>query len=274
MSRSAAELGLAGNRLAARTAALRAAGERGVAPYLTAGDGGLETTLAALHVLDRGGAACVELGVPFSDPIADGPVLQAAADRALAAGATLGGILAMVARFRQEGGAVPIALMSYANPLLRRGWDGTCAAAAAAGIDGLIVPDLALEEGAPLRAAAAAHGLCPIFFAAPTSPDDRIRAAAEASRGFLYVVGRTGVTGGGTRFEPDTQRFLERVAGLAALPTAVGFGIRSAEDVRQAVRHADLAIVGSALVARMHQAGAAAPEAAGAFLHELRQGLT
>ncbi len=262
------------NRLEARTAALRAVGERGVAPYLTAGDGGLDTTLAALHALDQGGAACIELGVPFSDPIADGPVLQAAADRALAAGTTLAAILEMVARFREEGGAVPIALMSYANPLLRRGWGGTCAGAAEAGVDALIVPDLALEEGAPLREAAAAAGLCPVFFAAPTSPEARIRAAAEASRGFLYVVGRVGVTGGGTSFGDDTQDFLARVAALSPVPTAVGFGIRSAADVRAAVRHADLAIVGTAMVRRLHQAGAAAPEAAAGYLAELMEGLS
>ncbi len=261
------------NRLEARTADLRRAGQRGVAPYLTAGDGGLERTLAALHALDQGGAACVELGVPFSDPVADGPALQAAGDRSLAAGTTLTGILETVARFRDQGGAVPIALMSYANPLLRRGWEGTCAAAADAGVDALIVPDLALEEGGPLRAAAAGAGLCPVFFAAPTSPDARVAAAAAASRGFLYVVGRVGVTGSGTRFDDATQAFLARVASLSDTPTAVGFGIGSAEDVRAAVRHADLAIVGTALVQRMHEAGAAAPEAAAAFLAELMEGL-
>ncbi len=263
---------VAPNRLEARLAALRAAGERGLAPYLTAGDGGLARTLELLHALDRAGATCVELGVPFSDPIADGPALQAAADRALAAGTDLAGILATVARFRAEGGALPVALMSYANPLLRRGWDGTCDAAAAAGVDALIVPDLALEEGAPLRAAAAAHGLCPVFFAAPTSPPARVAAAMEASRGFLYVVGRTGVTGGVTRFDEATQDFLARVAATGSLPTAVGFGIRSAEDVRAAVRHADLAIVGTALVERLHAAPDPAAEAA-AYLTELRGGL-
>lgn len=266
--------GAVSNRLAARTAALRAAGARGLAPYVTAGDGGFATTLAALRALEDAGAVCVELGVPFSDPIADGPVLQAAAARALAGGATLGGVLDLVARYRAGGGALPIALMSYANPLLRRGWDGAAAAAAAAGADALIVPDLALEEAGPLRAAAVAHGLCPIFFAAPTSPAPRIRAAATASRGFLYAVRRTGVTGGDRAFDDDCQAFLARVAALAGLPLAVGFGIADAGSVRAATRHAELAIVGSALVRRMHEAGPArAPAAAAAFLAALQEGL-
>ncbi|RMH02653.1 MAG: tryptophan synthase subunit alpha [Planctomycetota bacterium] len=264
----------AGNRLEGRLAELRAAGRRGVAPYLTAGDGGLATTVAVLAALEEAGAACVELGVPFSDPIADGPVLQAAGERALAAGTSLGAILDALAGYRAAGGELPVALMSYANPLLRRGWEAACAAAAAAGADALIVPDLPLEESGEMRAAAAAAGLCPIHFAAPTSPVERLRAAAAASRGFLYVVGRTGVTGSGTTFDAATRAFLARVAALSPIPTAVGFGIRSAADVRAAVAHADLAIVGSAMVERLHAAGpAAAPAAAAAFLAELQEGL-
>ncbi|HEX9792990.1 MAG TPA: tryptophan synthase subunit alpha [Planctomycetota bacterium] len=274
------------NRLVTRMAALRARGGRGVAPYVTAGDGGLETTLAVLHALDAAGACCVELGVPFSDPIADGPVLQAAAQRALEAGTGLDGILSMLQEFRcggrgLPGSELPVALMSYVNPLLKRGWTEIAKRAGAAGVDAFIVPDLPVEEGGPLRAAAEDAGICPIFFAAPTTSAARVRAAAEASRGFLYVVGRVGVTGSGTSFDAGTQDFLRRTRALAdPLPLAVGFGIRTPADVAAAVEHADLAIVGSALVDRAHRATAgaadfvqAAAAAAGEYVLSLVAGL-
>lgn len=266
-----------GNRLAEMTAQLRAAGQRGLSPYITAGDGGLARTLLLLHALERAGASCCELGVPFSDPIADGPVLQAAADRALEGGTTVNGIFETVRRFRAEGGKLPIALMSYCNPLGHRGWPEVCAEAAEAGVDALILPDLPAEEGEPIQAAAKAAGLCTIFFAAPTSSDERILRAVEASQGFLYVVGRTGVTGAGTTFDHSAQDFLARIAGLAGdLPTAVGFGISSAADVRASTQHADIAIVGTALVRAIHAAGAddaAAVAAAESFVRELVTGL-
>lgn len=272
-----ADLIARGNRLAKCTAELRAAGRRGLSPYITAGDGGLDRSLALLHTLEAAGAHCCELGVPFSDPIADGPVLQAAADRALEAGTNVDGIFAMVRRFREEGGTLPIALMSYCNPLGHRGWNEVCAEAVEVGIDAFILPDLPVEEGAPVRAAADAAGLCTIFFAAPTSPDERIRAAVQASQGFLYVVGRTGVTGAGTTFDASAQDFLQRVAALAGgLPTAVGFGISSAADVRAATEHADLAIVGTALVRAIFAAGAddaAAIAVADQFVRDLVTGL-
>ncbi len=258
------------NRLHRVTRELRASGRRGLSPYLTAGDGGLDQTLDLLHAVEASGASCCELGVPFSDPIADGPVLQAAADRALAAGTTVNRILAMVARFRDNGGSLPIALMSYWNPLGHRGWPAFCSEAATAGIDALIVPDLPVEEGGEVMEAAAAAELCPIFFAAPTSSERRIRASAAASRGFLYVVGRTGVTGAGTTFDSSALDFLKGVRALAGdLPLAVGFGIRAAEDVAAATRYADLAIVGTALVERIHRAGAQATQAAEEYLREL-----
>ena len=265
------------NRLEAVTRKLRAEGRRGLSPYVTAGDGGLDRTRQLLHALERAGAHCCELGVPFSDPIADGPLLQAAADRALAAGTDVDGIFAMVRQFREEGGQLPIAMMSYCNPLGHRGWPEACAEAAGVGVDALILPDLPVEEGEPVRAAADAAGLCTIFFAAPTSSDERVRRAVEASRGFLYVVGRTGVTGAGTTFDNSAQSFLERVAGLAGdLPTAVGFGISSAADVAAATTHADIAIVGTALVRHIHEAGqddSAAVAAAESFVRDLVTGL-
>jgi len=266
------------NRLEARLAALRESGARGVAPYVTAGDGGLETTLCVLRALDGAGALCVELGVPFSDPIADGPVLQAAAQRALAAGATLDGVLDVVRELRAGGSELPLAIFSYANPLLRRGWEGAARAIAGAGGDALLVPDLPAEEGGGMRAAALEHGLCPIFFVAPTSSGARVRAAAAMSRGFLYAIGRVGTTGAETRLDDDALAFLRRVRAACELPLAVGFGLRTAEQIAAVTAEAELAIVGSALVERVHaafshahdpgQAAAAAAE----YLSELRRG--
>lgn len=256
-----------GNRLVARLARMRAANERGVSPYVTAGDGGAETTLAVLRALDAAGATCVELGLPFSDPIADGPTLQAAAQRALEAGTTFEGVLAIVRELREgSDGAppseLPIALMGYANPFVRRGFDAATRALKDAGGDALLVADMPAEEGEEMARAANDADLCPIFFAAPTSPDERIALAARRSRGFLYAIGRVGVTGRATDMGADTVAFLERARRIAGdLPVAVGFGIAGPDAVRVATGHADLAIVGSALVQHLHEAAGSAPEA-------------
>ena len=246
---------------------------RGVAPYVTAGDGGLERTLAVLSALEGAGAACVELGVPFSDPIADGPVLQAAAERALAAGTTVDGILDTVREYRSAGGALPIVLFTYANPLFRRGWGPATRDLAAAGVDGLLVPDLPVEEGAEMRTAALEAGLAPMFFVAPNTSEPRARAAVEASRGFVYAIGRFGVTGAETTLDRDALAFLDRVRSWSDLPLAVGFGLRDREQVAEVLRHADLAIVGSALVQHLHEASDA-PRAAAKFLTQLSEGVT
>ena len=269
------------NRLEARMAALRERGQRGVAPYVTAGDGGYATTLAVLRALDAAGATCVELGLPFSDPIADGPVLQAAADRALKAGASFDGTLAMLRELREgSNGAppseLPVLLFSYANPLVHRGLPEACRALADAGGDGLLVPDVPVEEGEPLREAARDAGLCSVFFVAPTTSTARVRAVAQKSSGFVYVIGRLGVTGAQTELGDEAVGFLERVRSETELPLALGFGIRNAEQVRVVTRVAELAIVGSAMVDRIHQA-AATPEgaarAATEYFRELASGL-
>ncbi|MFK5955187.1 MAG: tryptophan synthase subunit alpha [Planctomycetota bacterium] len=255
---------------------LRDNNTRGLAPYLTAGEGGLESTLHELQAMESAGASCVELGVPFSDPIADGPHLQAAAQRSLDAGTNLRGILDMVKNFRAAGGDMPLVLMSYANPLMRHGIDQTVQDMATAGIDGLIIPDLPLEEGAPVERACASSNICPIFFAAPTSPEARVEEAGRRSRGFLYVVGRVGVTGVSTSFDEETQSFIQRTRELSAVPIAVGFGIGSAEHVHDAVRHADLAIVGTALVRHLfavQQERGNRAVAAANMVHALIQGL-
>lgn len=250
---------------------------RGVAPYLTAGDGGLEETLRALHAVEAAGACAVELGVPFSDPIADGPRLQEAAQRALDAGTTLDGILQMLARFRAAGGRVPVAIMSYANPLRRHGWSLTAQRCATAGADAWIVPDLPVEEAEEMRAAAAAQGLGTVFFVAPTSGDLRAAASCAASTAFVYVLGRVGVTGRATAFDSSVTAFMDRVGALARTPVAVGFGISAPEDVRIATAHADVAIVGTALVQRLHEARTAGRDAAVAahqFVHGLVSAVT
>lgn len=245
-------------RLQQRIATLRSDKARGLSPFIMAGDGGLARTKALLHALEASGATCCELGLPFSDPIADGPILQAAATRALAHGTDHKSVLAMVQQFREEGGTLPIVLMSYCNPLIKMGWDASAKAAAIAGVDAFAIPDLPPEEATQVANAAREHGIGMVFFAAPTSSDARIQQAAEQSTGFLYIVGRVGITGTKTKFDNTVTQFLERVNALVGeTPTAMGFGISSAHDVQSATRFVDLAIVGSALVQHIHQAGPA-----------------
>jgi len=265
-------------RLEQRLRTLRARGEKGVLPYVTAGDGGLDTTLEVLRALERAGAAGIELGLPFSDPIADGAALQAAAQRALEAGTTLDGVLETVGRFRAES-ELPLVLMTYANPLVRRGLRSACGRLAQAGLDGVLIVDLPVEEAEPLLSAADATDLAPIFFASPTSDDDRIRASAQASRGYLYAIGRLGVTGAQTVLGETTLGFLRRVRALAGeLPVAAGFGIATPEQVRAVHAEADLAIVGTALVEHVHRASTAGdrpdPAAAGAAAEQFLRPMT
>jgi tryptophan synthase alpha chain len=261
------------NRLETKLRALRARGDRGIAPYVMAGDGGLDRTLEVMRALDDAGCACVELGLPFSDPIADGPVLQAAADRAIDAGTTFEGVLGMLARFRDES-AVPVVVMTYANLLLRRGWAESARAIAEAGGDGLIVADLPVEEGHEMARAAIAADLAPIFFVSPTTSEERTARAVQASRGFVYAIGRLGVTGAATDLEGEAQEFLARVRRQAkTLSLAVGFGISTPQAVGAALKHADLAIVGSALTERIQARLDAPGEAARSFLRELVKGI-
>ena len=271
------------NRLETKLAALRAEKRCGLAPYVTAGDGGLETTLAVLRALDRAGVACIELGLPFSDPTADGPVVQASAERGIAAGASFDRVLDLLARFRREApaGQVPIVVMAYANTLLRRGWDGSCKALAEAGADGVLGVDVPAEEGRALAAAAESAGIAAIFFASPTTEADRLARSVQLSRGFLYAIGRLGVTGARAAIAPTQAAFPDRVRAAAGdLPVAVGFGLSTAEQVRAVAGHADLAIVGSAMVTKIHAAfvasggdAEAAARAAEDFARELAEGL-
>ena len=245
-------------------------------PFLMAGDPDLATTSAALLALEAAGADMVELGIPYSDPLADGPVIQAAASRALAAGTTPARVLEMLASLRGEL-MIPVVLFTYSNPLLNRGMEAFCEAAAAAGAAGLVVPDLPLEEAEKLSTIASAAGLDLVLLVAPTTPADRMERIHAASRGFTYLVSVTGVTGVRTNLEARVEPLVQQLKQLGTTPVAVGFGISGPEQAHQ-VRcwGADGAIVGSALVrvmAQAHAAGEDVAAAAGRFCTELRAGL-
>jgi tryptophan synthase alpha chain len=259
-----------------RFAALREQGRCALMPFLMAGDPSLATTADTLLALQTAGADLIELGIPYSDPLADGPVIQAAAGRALAAGVTPGAVLALL-RELGERLTVPVVLFTYSNPLLNRGMERFCREAAAAGAAGLVVPDLPLEEAEKLSPIATAHGLDLVLLVAPTTPAERMGRIHAASRGFTYLVSVTGVTGVRTNLESRVGPLVEQLRGLGPTPVAVGFGISGVEQARQ-VRQwgADGAIVGSALVKRMAEAqaqGADVAAAAGRFCAELRAGL-
>jgi tryptophan synthase alpha chain len=255
---------------------LRAEGRCALMPFLMAGDPDLSLTAASLLALQGAGADLIELGIPYSDPLADGPVIQAAAGRALAAGTTPGRVLEMLASLRGRL-TLPVVLFTYSNPLLNRGMDSFCGEAAAAGAAGLVVPDLPLEEAEKLSSIAAGHGLDLVLLVAPNTPAERMARIHAASRGFTYLVSVTGVTGVRASLETRVGPLVGRLRELGPTPVAVGFGIATGEQARQ-VRAwgADGAIVGSALVKRMaqaHQAGADVAADAGAFAAELRAAL-
>ena len=259
-----------------RFSQLKADGRCALMPFLMAGDPDLERTRAALLALQASGADLIELGIPYSDPLADGPVIQAAASRALGSSTTPGKVLDMLTSLKGEL-TIPVILFTYSNPLLNRGMERFCSDAAAAGAAGLVVPDLPLEEAEKLSAIAASAGLDLVLLVAPTTPAERMGRIAAASRGFTYLVSVTGVTGVRTSIESRVQGLVQQLKGLGSTPVAVGFGISGPDQARQ-VRDwgADGAIVGSALVkvmaeAQSQQADVAA--AAGRFCAELRQAL-
>lgn len=235
------------SRIAARFAECRARGEKALITYLMAGDPDPERGLTALRAVAAGGADIIELGVPFSDPMADGRVIELAALRALQAGMHLDELIAQVRLFRREY-ATPLLLMTYWNPILQYGIERACAAAVDAGVDGFLISDLPPEEAGPWLAAARAAGLDTIFLLAPTSPESRIRLVAREGSGFIYCVSRLGVTGTQAELPPDLFRLIDTIKALADHPVAVGFGISTPAQVADVCTHADGAIVGSALV--------------------------
>ncbi|MGB2676985.1 MAG: tryptophan synthase subunit alpha [Candidatus Acidiferrum sp.] len=250
-------------RIAKRFAELRATGELGIVAYITAGDPTLSATRDFVLVLAEAGADVIELGVPFSDPLADGPTIQRASERALKSGTTLAGVLALVRQIRQSS-QVPLVLFSYFNPILQMGLEKFAAAAAEAGADGVLVTDLTPEESAEYRQILQAHHLDTIFLAAPTSTDDRLVKIAACSSGFLYLISRTGVTGAKDALPDDLPALLRRARSFTQLPIAVGFGISLPGHVSVLGGLADAAVVGSALVSEIEKA--ASSEAAAAAL--------
>jgi tryptophan synthase alpha chain len=260
------------SRIEARFRELRERGAKGLVVYLTAGDPTLEDTGRILEAVDRGGADVIELGVPFSDPLADGPVIQRASERALRAGATLRRILGWLPRWR-EAVRAPMILFSYYNPVLQFGLERFAREASRAGADGALIVDLTPEEAEPYVAAMRAQNLDTVFLASPTSTDARLKRAAELSSGFLYLISRTGTTGERSELSPSARTLVEGARRFTQLPLAVGFGISDPAQVREVQAFADAAVVGSAVVhaieERYHSAGAAAIEQ---FVRALKEG--
>jgi len=238
---------IAKTRIETRFRDLRERGAKGLVAYLTAGDPSLEDTGKILSALDHGGADLIELGVPFSDPLADGPVIQRASERALRGGATLKKILEALPRWR-ESVRVPMILFSYYNPVLSYGLESFARDAARAGADGALLVDLTPEESEPYVRVMRGQNLDTVFLASPTSPDHRLKLVAEASTGFLYLISRTGTTGERSDISSSLRPLVERARRFTALPLAVGFGISNPAQVREVQAVADAAVVGSALV--------------------------
>jgi tryptophan synthase alpha chain len=227
----------------------------GLVTYVTAGDPDLHRTGGILRALDRSGADVLEVGVPFSDPLADGPVIQRATERALASGTTLKGVLGLIGGLRDELRA-PIVIFSYANPILRLGAERFADQAREAGVDGVLVLDLPIEEADEFRSLLASRGIDTILLLSPTTTDERLRRAATLGSGFLYAISRLGVTGARDAVADGAEDMVRRIRAASSLPVALGFGISKPEHVREVGRWADAAVVGSALVNVIAEAGA------------------
>lgn len=240
-------------RISKRFAELRNSGELGIIAYITAGDPSLDASHRFVLALAGAGADVIELGVPFSDPLADGPTIQRASERALKAGTTLVGVLDLVRRVR-ESSQVPIVLFGYYNPVFQMGLEKFAAAAASAGADGVLITDLTPEESNGYRHVLGAHHLDTIFLGAPTSTDERLEKIAACSSGFLYLISRTGVTGAKDALPDDLPKLVRRARAVTKLPLAVGFGISLPGHVSVLGGLADAAVVGSALVSEIERA--------------------
>ena len=266
---------IAANRIDIRLGDLAARGRKAVIPYVTAGDPYADATVDILHALAAGGADVIELGVPFSDPMADGPVIQKASERALAKGIGMPQVLAAVQAFRTTDATTPVVLMGYANPIerydLTHGAGGFVRAAAAAGVDGVLVVDYPPEESVAFGAALHAAGLAPIFLLAPTSTEARIRQVAEVASGYVYYVSLKGVTGAGHLDVAAVAEAIPRIKAHVKLPVGVGFGIRDGATARAVAAVSDAVVIGSALVQCLQtQSRAQVAAAARGFIAEIR----
>ena len=262
------------NRIDATFARLRAEGRTALVPYVTVGDPSLDVTLDVMGALVAAGADVIELGVPFSDPMADGPVIQRASERALAKGTGLKDVLAVVRRFRERDSATPVVLMGYANPIEAMGVTAFADRARDAGVDGVLVVDYPPEEARDFAARLHERAIAPIFLLAPTTPDSRIAAVASLARGFVYYVSLKGVTGAGHLDTGDAARHLAEIRRHVKLPVGVGFGIRDAASAQAIAVHADAVVIGSRIIQEIEGGppdGAAAR--AGAWLATIRRAL-
>jgi tryptophan synthase alpha chain len=253
---------------------LRQDGRRGLIAYVTAGDPSPDQTVGIVRALEQGGADIIELGVPFSDPIADGPVVQRASERTLRAGTTLKGILEILRELRRDS-EIPVVIFSYLNPILRYGFEKFTADAAAAGADGALLTDLNVEAAEPYRAEMQKHGLDPIFLISQTTEQERARLLSQSSSGFVYLVSRAGVTGAREAVFDQVVPMIQRIRAVTTLPIAVGFGLSRREHMAAIAPHADAAVVGSAIV-RLIAENSGRPdllEKLRAFAAELKSGL-
>jgi tryptophan synthase alpha chain len=247
----------------------------GLVVYLTAGDPSLDATLATAMAAIDAGADVIELGVPFSDPLGDGPVIQRASERAVARGTRLKDVLAVASQIRAARPEAGLVIFTYFNPIVRYGLSRFVDGAAAAGADGVLVIDLIVEEAGEYMAAMERVNLAPIFLAAPTSPDERLEAIASHSKGFVYAISRVGITGKQQSLTSDAASLVARIRRWSTLPVAVGFGISSAEHVAQVAEFADAAVIGSAIVELIERSTAeAAPDAVARFIKGLRLSAT
>jgi tryptophan synthase alpha chain len=243
------------SRISPRFDSLRAQGRKALIPYITAGDPTPALTVALLQALVEAGADILELGVPFSDPMADGPVVQRSGERALKLGVGLRDVLEMVRAFRRSDGDTPLVLMGYANPIEAMGTERFLTAAAEAGVDGLIVVDYPPQECAAFAASAKRHGIDPIFLLAPTSTDKRIAEVSRIGSGYLYYVSLKGVTGAGHIDIAEVAARIPSIRAATQLPIGVGFGIRDADSARRIARSADAVVIGSRIIQEIESAG-------------------
>jgi tryptophan synthase alpha chain len=242
----------------------------GLVAYITCGDPSLEVSHDVALAAIEAGADVIELGVPFSDPVADGTVIQSASERALANGTDLTGVLGVARTIRQNSQAGLI-IFSYLNPILQFGVEKFCVAASQVGVDGALITDLPVEEANEYLRAMTAHKLAPVFLAAPTSTDERLRAVARRSRGFVYAISRTGITGTREQVASDAQTLVQRLRSMTKLPIAVGFGVSNADQFAEVGSFADAVVVGSAIVQRIERNAGREADAVGEFLQTLRR---
>ena len=262
------------NRIEVTLAELKSAGRTALIPYVTTGDPSLAATLPIMESLVRAGADVIELGVPFSDPMADGPVIQRASERALAQHVTLSDVLDVVAQFRRGNARTPVVLMGYANPIEAMGVDAFADRAQAAGVDGVLVVDYPPEEAQQFAQVMAARDIAPIFLLAPTTPESRIAEVARLARGYVYYVSLKGVTGAGHINTADVGRKLAQIRRHVSLPVGVGFGIRDPQSALAVAAHADAVVIGSRIIQEIESGPAAEAAArAGAWLATIRTAL-